>query len=394
MLRCNAIKRIIMRILNPYLIASLTFSLLLSCNFSGQNNDIDNLGFDNGYNSQNTTLSQNGLKYNNIYDHSNGMVICRIPLPKSWNYNATKNARITVNAPNNIKVNKTETYNYAYANDAFSMQTLQMANNPNVQVSPVYTLQQILQNNIIPSAKSQGYNLINSYQIPGVLQFWNWFDSGMLKTGSNRRYNVLGTDWEDANGNRSCIILVQSIIAKGNFIYWTLQTTELEAPEQHFIKAKEAFIYGLTNTQINMPWQQHKNKTLLQSIRHNQAFWANATRQSQIAHNQRMRAIESRGNATRSVGKTYSDILDINHAGYLKRDNTNSAGQSKTINMIGERATISNMATGERYNVQDGSKYYWVNSNAEYFGTDNAFYDPRTDSRVNSNEWNQFEIEN
>ncbi|WOD44148.1 hypothetical protein [Hwangdonia lutea] len=387
-----------MRPLSLFLVAILSFSSLFSCNFTNPNNEVGNLNLDHGYNYQNqeknTTSSQNGLKYHNIYDDGNGMVICRMPLPENWKYNAAKNAEITITAPNNIKVNKTETYNYAYANDAYSLQTLQMANNPNVQVSPVYTLQQILQNNIVPSAKSQGYKLIKSYQMPRVLQFWNRFDSGMLKTGSNRRYHVLGTDWADANGNRSCIILVQSIIAKGNFTSWTLQSTELEAPEQHFETAKEAYILSVANTQINMSWQQYKNKALLQSIRHNEAYWANATKQSQIAHNQRMRAINSRGNTTRSVGKTYSDILDINHAGFLKRSDMNSAGQSKTVNMIGERATISNMATGERYNVEDGSKYYWVNTNGEYFGTNNTFYDPRTDNRINNQEWHQFEVEN
>jgi hypothetical protein len=44
-----------------------------------------------------------------------------------------------------------------------------------------------------------------------------------------------------------------------------------------------------------------------------------------------------------------------------------NAGQSKTVNMIGVRSTISSMATGQQYNVQAISKYYWVNNNGEYF---------------------------
>ena len=177
-------------------------------------------------------------------------------------------------------------------------------------------------------------------------------------------------------------------------MYWTLQSTELEAPEAYFKDAKEAYIFGLANTQLNMQWQQAKNMELLKSIRNNNQFWENATRQSRIAHNQRMAAIESRGNTARSIGNTYSDILDISHAGYLKRNDMNNAGHSKTINMIGERSVISSMATGERYNVKAGSKYYWVNNDGAYIATDNSFYDPRIDKRINQTEWSQFQIEN
>ncbi len=366
------------------------FTLCFSCNFMATDKNLDYTYNNNSYNQSNS----NDLKYHNIYDHDNGMVLGQIPLPKGWNYNAQKNAPITVTGPNNIKVNKTETQHYAYSNDAFTLQSFRQMNNPNVQTSPVYSLEQILHNHIISSAQSQGYQLINSYNLPEILLFWQRYKSGMLKTGSKTHYNVMGTDWQDNNGNKSCIVLIQSIITKDNLISWTLQSTELEAPKTHFNDAKKSFLYALANTQINMEWQLMKNNELLRNIRQNEAFWANATRESQIAHNQRMRAIESRGNATRSIGNTYSDILDINHAGYLKRDNMNSSGHTKSVDMIGERTTISSMATGERYNVQDGSKYYWVNSNAQYFGTNNSFYDPRTDNRVNNEQWTQFEIEN
>lgn len=72
----------------------------------------------------------------------------------------------------------------------------------------------------------------------------------------------------------------------------------------------------------------------------------------------------------------------------------NSQGQTRTINAIGERNVISNYSTGERYTVQSGSKYYWVNNDGKYFGTDNPNYDPRTDNRINNVEWSQFQIDN
>ncbi|WP_323786859.1 hypothetical protein [Psychroserpens sp.] len=381
--------------IKTHFISIIVLTILASCTFSNSGNSQSKYGNSNLATSENhRVLKERNLKNNAIYDHNNGLVICQIPLPKNWNFNSQKNAEFIITAPNNIKVAKTETQNYAYANDAFSLQSLQQMQTQDLQIAPVESLSDILQNYIIPSAQSQGYDLIDHYELPDVLQFWIRFESGMLNTGSKRQYNVLGTDWKDGNGNMSFIVFIQSIIYKGNFVYWTLQSTELEAPAAYFKSAKDAYVFGLANTQLNMKWQHIKNNELLKSIRSNNAFWEHATRQSQNEHNQRMAAIQSRGNNTRSIGDTYSDILDINHSGYLKRNDMNNAGQSKTINMIGERSTISSMATGERYNVQAGSKHYWVNTNGQYFGTDNSFYDPRIDNRVNDTQWTQFEIEN
>ncbi|SDH97187.1 hypothetical protein [Winogradskyella thalassocola] len=368
------------------LLTILIVSFLVSCSFSNSQNEQEN-------NDSKTTQNKK-LKNVKVYDDTNGMVVLHFPIPKDWNYDADKNAEFMLTAPNNIKVAQPQPQTYAYANDAFSLQTLQQMQSQDFEIAPVSALSDILQNHVIPSAESQGYTLIKDYKLPGVLNFLQRYESGILKTGMKSEFHVLGTDWKDSNGNKSFIVFVQTIMYKHGFIYWTLQSTELEAPTAHFNDAKDAFIYALANRQINMAWQQVKNRELLESIRSNNAYWEKVTRQSQIQHNQRMAAIESRGNTARAIGNTYSDILDISHSGYLKRDAMNSAGYSKTVNMIGERSTISSTATGEQYNVKAGSKFYWVNTNGEYFGTDNAFYDPRVDNRVNNSEWTQFEINN
>lgn len=384
-----------MTTIKTQLLTILTIIFLVSCAFSNSQNDQENYDGKNNTNRETSkTLKDKKLKNVKVYDDTNGLVMLHFPIPKDWTYNGAKNAEFMLTAPNNIKVAQAKPQTYAYSNNAFSLQTLYQNQSQDFDIAPVTSLNDILKNHIIPSAKSQGYTLNEDYEMPGVLKFLQRYESGVLKTGMKSEFKVLGTDWKDSNGNKSFIVFVQTIMYKHGFIYWTLESTELEAPEAYFDDAKANFIYALENRQINMAWQQVKNKELLESIRSNNAYWAEVTRQSQIQHNQRMAAIESRGNASRSVGNTYSDILDISHAGYLKRDAMNSAGQSKTVNMIGERSVISSMATGEQYNVQAGSKYYWVNNDGAYFGTDNSFFDPRTDNRINNQEWTQFEIKN
>lgn len=384
-----------MTTIKTQLLTILTATFIVSCVFSNSQNDQEDYDSNNFTSRENSKTSKDkNLKNVKVYDDTNGLVILHFPIPKNWNYHADKNAEFMLTAPNNIRVAQPQPQTYAYSNDAFSLQTLQQMQSQDFEIAPVASLRDILKNQVIPSAESQGYSHIKNYELPGVLGFLKYHESITLKTGMKSEFHVLGTDWKDSNGNKSFILFVQTIMYKHGFIYWTLQSTELEAPEAYFNDAKDAFVYALANRQVNMAWQQAKNKELLESIRRNKAHWDNVTRQSQIQHNQRMAVIESRGNTSRSIGNTYSDILDISHAGYLKRDAINSAGQSKTVNMIGERSTISSMATGEQYNVHAGSKYYWVNNNGEYFGTDNSFFDPRTDSRINNQEWSQFEIEN
>jgi len=332
----------------------------------------------------------NKIKYQYVQDPKSGLIQYRSPLPSSWILHQEVNAPFFITGPDGIKVSNIPTETYFYSNDPFMLQTMQMSGK---EIAPVYSLDQIIEQHIKPSAQAQGYLYLNKYPLPEVVSFWQKFSAGMLQTGSQLQIHVVGTEWKDDKGNHSLIINVQMVITKGQAITWILQTTELEAPASNFEEAKKAYLYGVGNTEINPQWQQYKNGELRGQIQRNDAFWAAKSQESAQAHQQRMAAIQARGNASRSIGQTYSEISDISHAGYLKRSDINSAGHSKSINMIGGHTVIGYPETGERYNVEAGSKYYWVNKNGEYFGTDNSLYDPRIDNRINGSEWMKFEIE-
>lgn len=137
-------------------------------------------------------------------------------------------------------------------------------------------------------------------------------------------------------------------------------------------------------------WQQFMNGRLQGQIRANEDFARRMMEASRSAHQQRMAPIAAQGRTSRSVARACSDILDINHAGYLERDSSNSAGHSALIDAVGERALIGHHETGEHYRVEDGSRYYWVGSDGTYFGTDNPLYDPMTDQRINDVQWTRF----
>ena len=279
---------------------------------------------------------------------------------------------------------------YGYSQDPFTLQSLQMTGKP---ISPVYSLEQILEQHLKPSAQSQGYTFIQAYPLPKVQAFWDKFAAGMLQTGSHWQYHVMGSEWKDTAGNHSLMVQLQSISQKGATVLWSLTTTELEAPSKYFEEAKNAYLEGLERTELNPQWQEYMNGKLMGQIRESNAFWAQKSAESAQAHQQRMAAINARGQATRSLGNTFSEILDINHSGYLNRSNMVDAGHANTINMIGQQTIISNSGTGERYKVEDNSRYYWVNKKGEYIGTNNPLFDPRIDNRINGEGWEPFEIQ-
>lgn len=330
------------------------------------------------------------LKFQYYRDQKSGLIQSRSPLPSSWLMHQDPNAPYSITGPNGIKVSQPKTEQYGYSQDPFALQTIQMSGQ---QIAPVYSLEQILDQLIRPSAEAQGYSFVRSFSVPSVQTFWERFTAALPQTGSHRSIYTLGSEWEDTHGHQSLITLVQLVIQKGQMINWTLQTTEMEAPASQFQKAKEAYLYAVSQTEINPQWQQYMNGKLIGQIRQNDAFWAQASAQSAQAHQQRMTAIQARGAASRSVGQIYSEISDINHSGYLKRSNMVSEGQSRTVNAIGGHAIIGNNETGERYQVEAGSRYYWVNKDGEYFGTDNSLYDPRIDNRINGEQWQKFQIE-
>ncbi len=105
-----------------------------------------------------------------------------------------------------------------------------------------------------------------------------------------------------------------------------------------------------------------------------------------------MNAILARGKSSSNIAKINSDILDINHAGYLKRDSMVSAGQAKTIDMLSGSSIITNPTTGEHYRVEAGANHYWVNNEGKFFNTENPLIDPRTDINISNQQWEKYEV--
>lgn len=329
------------------------------------------------------------IRYHEIRDPQSGVVQAVSPIPASWEVRSP-DSPVYMAGPDGVRLYRTETTNFAWADDPFGRESAAMMGH---RVMPPLPLDEVLAQLVEPAANAQGERLQGSYPVPEIEGFWQRFVAGMVQTGSQRQVRALGTEWTDGRGKRTFVALVQSITRQGQGLIWTLQTTSLEAPEEAFAEARAAYLYAVGNTRINPDWQQMANGQLVGQLRQNQAFHEDMMARSRAAHQQRMAAIQQAGRTARQVGDTYSEILDISHAGFLNRDSIQSGGHAATVDAIGEWSVIGNHETGEHYKVEAGSKYYWVGHDGRYFGTDDALYDPRTDRRVNDVEWTKFVVE-
>ena len=324
--------------------------------------------------------------FHDVMDPASGMVSQRMPLPKGWRVDKDPNNDIEMVGPDNIIVYKVEPETYVYSNDPFTLDSARMMGK---EIHPVISLKEYLNRYLVPEYSSQGHRFIKSYPIPKIADKFDTIAKLTPKIYVQRRtIHVLGTEWEVKDGRRAFVLLAQFVSQFRGLDHWVVSSSELVAPRERFEYARDAIIYASANVEINPEFVIYSNNKLLAEVKgRNEAM-----RQSQRAHLQRMNAIAARGRASQSIAKTYSDIADINHAGYLKRNDMVNAGHSKTIDSIGDRSVITNSVTNEQYRVNSGSSYYWVNNNGEYIGTDNSLFDPRTQQSLNSQDWKQFEV--
>ncbi len=376
----------------------LTLVLVLTCIFGcsdGSSQQTNGRTSDEGRSNEGMPLEElfqksmnqvEETRYHEFIDPKNGLAQARYPIPKSWKVNHP-DQRVYIEGPGQMAIYKAVTENYAWSQSPGMQQTLQM--NGQRLAQPMNNTQ-LLRQWVQPNVEAQGYTLLTSYPLPEVAGLWQRLFHAMPNTGSQRQVEALGTEWDTGRGTRSLIVLVRHQVAQPQAVFWTLQTTELECDPSYFDQAKNAYIYSSANAQLNPQWVQVMNGQLKGNIRKTNQFWQEASASSAAAHQQRMNAIASRGNAALSNAKTYSDILDISHQGYLSRSHINDAGHAKTVRSINETTLIGNHETGEHYTVPTGANYYWVSADGYYFGTDNALFDPNINQQMNDKTWTKF----
>lgn len=275
----------------------------------------------------------------------------------------------------------------------------QFARSRNQVVENYVPLESLVKPLLLAESRKNGSKLIRSYKVPELLNFHRqelhdnaWYQN---------RFDTFAIDWDLGNGKHAAHFAVEVLSVPtqrslreslngrahtGRLIAFRY----IEAPAALFAQARDAYIASIANIEINAVWlrlAQRKQQEIMAGIeakgRAAVEGWKQAE-QAEAARGQALASATSAANAAQSqIGKTYSDILDISHSGYMARSNVQYAGHQSVIRGIHERTIIGSSNSGERYSVHAGSKHYWANpATGEYLGTDNSLFDPRKNNQL------------
>tara|TARA_R110000868_G_scaffold213832_1_gene463970 strand:+ start:555 stop:1664 length:1110 start_codon:yes stop_codon:yes gene_type:complete len=305
--------------------------------------------------------------FHKVPDTQRNMAMGFLPLPSNWVVKDQADAEgAQIFGPNNIRVFLTRNKNFVYSQiSGFN----QMMAEQGYQIKPLKRIEQLVEEELVPSFASEGINLIKQYRVPQLKAYDENYDQFVFKpVPIQKTFDVLATEWGDKKGNRLLLIIRQNTAYTQEGCYWGYFVNMMDAPEAHFEEAKNNYYYALENTKFNPEWLQKRYMDDAQL----------SARMGKL-HQERMRGLIAEGQAIIERGKAHSAAVDANHERWMDTHL--------------ERTNISN-PNGQSFKVDAGSKEYWMNGSHEYIRSDDVFYDPNMDDSVNNETWTKMTINN
>ncbi len=294
-----------------------------------------------------------------IKDPKTGMVSCTLPLPSNWKVGSNG-----ISSPNGSVVR----------DQKGAMYTEQMRR--------VNSIDQIIQQDVIPNIRQNGGQVLGSFDLPEVSRrdqqnyamYWQAMPAQNI-------HQAKAIEAKDAQGNPNLIVihftLTRSQYGNMAFYYGNVMTSNAAAYEQD----KKALLYGLANMKLNPQQVAVHNRNEQQK---SQASWS--------AHNQKMRANQANFDAwNKTHQETYNAINKASMDSYWARSNSSDRMHDKVVDGIWERQNAIDPYNGQQVKVDAGYNNYYMNNYNEYIGTDDEFYKPNMDPNVNNTEWRAVE---
>jgi len=245
----------------------------------------------------------------------------------------------------------------------------------------INSIDQIIQQDLLPWLQKGGYQVLNTASLPEIAQNDKlMFSKYWSAMPVQNHHDSKGIEYKDTRGYKGMVIVHFTLSRSqyGSFAHYYMHV--LHAPAKQYESSKKHVIYALANM------KQDPQAVAAHNQREQQKSNASWT-----AHNQKMRTNQQNFNNWQKSQQTLSEVSDIYHEGWKKRNAMNNAGHEKSINGIWERQNMNNPYGGGQTTVQQGYKYYYINQNGQYFGTNNANYNPNTDPNMNHTNWRRMQ---
>ncbi len=345
------------------------FCLTMAC---GQVDDFDNNGYSEAmpyrtvqavsypadealpYTTSNRSQNSNVVMHE-IKNPQNGMVIAHIPLPSYW-----KMASNGFEGPGGAKV------------------TEHQGATINIQQTGISDVDQLIEYQITPNLKNANIKILNSFDIPSITendqqvgqQYWTPFPV-------QKYHQTRGMKMKSPDGETGLMIFhfTKTISNYGSFA--TYYTHFVDTDEHHYDQVKQEIIYGLSHM-----------KPTPQAVA---AFNQKEQQRSNVAyanHRSRMKSNQDHFNAMNKIhNDTYNHINDLSMESFRRRSEMTDRMQDKAVDMTLERNAMIDPGSGNTVKVEGHYKYYFINNDGRYIGTDDAFYNPANDPNIGHMGW-------
>lgn len=319
------------------------------------------------------------LKYFYNIDKSNGMAVERIPFPATWVQHDSGDFAFT--GPNGIKIYGERGRYFSYSNDPTMMQLYQSTG---TNVKYPLNMEQSIEEFLMPSANKIDRKLVKKYPIPQLLEgYKNYVGMAYKIEPSQTKFDATALEWIDPDGTQWITVFLYQLDQAQSAILWGFQLGAMGAPKAYFEQAKQDYLNGWLNKQINHQYVQAINQKTEYAIR-----------QSNEAHAQREAAFK-RGMAQRQQQWEANQQSIINKQ---KDWEANQEAISRRNEMVSDailgKVNIIDPQSGESSKIDNTDNRYWVNSKNEYIGTNTTYDDPNKNSYINGETWREFKIDN
>lgn len=327
---------------------------------------------------ENQTDTIRQLKYFYNIEKSNGWATERIPFPATWVQHDSGDFAFT--GPNGIRVYGGFGRGFSYSNDPTMMQLYQATG---TEVKYPLNMEQTIEEFLMPIANKLNRKLVKKYPIPQLLEGHKNFYGMMYKVEPTQtQFDATALEWVDPDGTQWVTIFFYHLDQARNSIMWGFIGGAMGAPAAYFEKAKQDYLNGLLNKQINPQWMNAMNQKTEFAIR-----------QSNEAHAQR-EAEFKRGMAQRQQQWEANQQSISNKQ---KQWEANQEAISRRNEMVSDailgKVNIVDPESGSRHKIDNTSNRYWVNSQNKYIGTNTTYDDPNKNSFVNGETWREFKID-
>ncbi|MBS1545910.1 MAG: hypothetical protein JST38_19985 [Bacteroidetes bacterium] len=294
-----------------------------------------------------------------------GIAMAQLQVPARWNVKTNASGSWYVDEPD-LKVKDVNLQSFITPNS----QMAQVYQQNGGKVRPAMTPEQVLQQDIAPQLRNQGYELIGSSDAPEVARAAQPGMDGLYSNGPQRNTCKANISTWRKGDQRMALLMHWSMMETPGMANWNYYFTRLDAPAARFEQEKAALLAAKASLRYNpqyfAAYAQSEQQKAGQS-------WA--------AHNQRMQTNQAAFDAQqRTHRETWGAINDASMSAYQDRMNSMDRQQNATINAIRGEQDAINPYTGEQGKIQSGQDQYWMNSDGQYIGTNDPNYDPNVNS--------------